>query len=562
MITTRVLARGVSLAALLWLGAGHVAADPLDQARELLSGNHYAEAATALSPIVAANPYDGEAVYYYAVSLGRSGHCAQAAPYFDTALALGVNSRRQGMRSSLIRAAECDVALGNLDRAEARLRTAWAHWGLDDVELVTGGEAFAPLRASGRLAQFTGRTAAADAGDGAAQRRADLAYFDRLVREVHPNGFHAIAEARWAEAVRDLAARANTMSAIEFNAELMRLAALVGDGHTAVFPVVEGDHAWRLLPIYTRRVADGWIVAAAAPQLRELVGGRLMRVGGRPFDEAFADISRYVASDNDETKLWLGGVALQSFEAYRAIGVAGAAFVEVEAELANGQTRTFRLEPIAVDRDPNARTAPADWPASGSQAAWLATADQPFAARWIADARTVYAQVNQVADAEGHTLEAFGAEVLTMLRRRHAARLIIDLRHNNGGDVNLVTGFLNAFHQYAPLHREAAVVVLIGPRTFSAAMGLAGALERDFDAVFIGWPTGGRPNVYATERPFRLPYSGITGIVSARWHQDGQSGDDARPWIAPDVAVWPTRADLAAGRDPVLDAALRYNIAN
>lgn len=76
-------------------------------------------------------------------------------------------------------------------------------------------------------------------------------------------------------------------------------------------------------------------------------------------------------------------------------------------------------------------------------------------------------------------------------------------------------------------------------------------------ARFVGWPTGGRPNTYSTERPFRLPYSGISGTISARWHQEGISGDDHRPWIAPEVAVWPTIADIASGRDPVLAAALR-----
>jgi C-terminal processing protease CtpA/Prc len=134
--------------------------------------------------------------------------------------------------------------------------------------------------------------------------------------------------------------------------------------------------------------------------------------------------------------------------------------------------------------------------------------------------------------------------------------VVLDLRHNNGGTTDVAYDFLRPLARYEPLDRGGRLVVLIGPRSYSATMDLAGRLERDLGAVFVGWPTGGRPNGYSTERPFTLPYSGIRGTISATWHQDGKGGDDHRPWIAPDVAIWPTASDLAAGRDPVLETAL------
>ena len=154
------------------------------------------------------------------------------------------------------------------------------------------------------------------------------------------------------------------------------------------------------------------------------------------------------------------------------------------------------------------------------------------------------------------TMAAFGRSVFEELQEKAARSIILDLRHNNGGETRLVFPFLRTIDRHAPLEHEGAIIVLIGPRSFSATMAMAGRLERDMNALFVGWPTGGRPSVYGTERGFTLPYSDITGTIPIRWHQDGMSGNDVRPWIPPDYAVWPSRADILAGRDPVLDQAL------
>ena len=86
-------------------------------------------------------------------------------------------------------------------------------------------------------------------------------------------------------------------------------------------------------------------------------------------------------------------------------------------------------------------------------------------------------------------------------------------------------------------------------------MNFATEVDTGTAAVFVGEPTGGRPNLYGDVRPVYLPNSRITVRVSSRYWEFG-GPDDTRPWIAPDVAVAITSADLLAGLDPVLDAAI------
>jgi len=538
------------------------AAAPAEEALRLLQANRNEEAVRILEPVATANPYDGMIAYYLGVALARTQRCAEALPRFDSALALGANGERSGMRSANLRAAECLARMGDLEGSAARVREAWAHWSASDPTEPTAGDVFAKVRERGLLRPLTGRTAEADSGDSVARRRADLAYFDRLIRETHPDPFNHTAEPAWRAAVGALEARLAGLSPAGFNLELIRLAGLVGDGHTSVFPQSHGEHAWRLLPIYPLYLADGWVIAAAAPAQRDIVGARIDGVDGRAFEEVFARVRAHLPGDNSITALWLGGVALQCYEVYAELGYARDGAVTLDVTLANGARRRVRLEAGPIDRNPNARWAPADWPAVGAATLWLADPARPFATHWLEREGVLYVQLNQVANADGQSMAQFGDSVLAELRSRRARGAIVDLRHNNGGTTAVSFDFFRALVRYEPLQREGALAVLIGPRSYSATMDLAGRLERDLGAPFVGWPTGGRPNGYSTERAFRLPYSGISGTISARWHQDGMSGDDHRPWIAPDVSVWPSRADVLAGRDPVVEAALGLIVAH
>ncbi len=108
------------------------------------------------------------------------------------------------------------------------------------------------------------------------------------------------------------------------------------------------------------------------------------------------------------------------------------------------------------------------------------------------------------------------------------------------------------------LTEAGALQVLIGPRTFSATGYLVGMLEKHLDPTFVGWPSGCRPVGPGSERPFRLHHSGLTGSISWELRIDGWGSDDQRPDFVSNRVVWPSGADLRAGRDPVLEAALEH----
>ncbi|MGE0441164.1 MAG: hypothetical protein AB7L66_01700 [Gemmatimonadales bacterium] len=540
------------------LGACGVAAQEPDFNRglEQLQAGLWAQAETTFARLVGANPFDGAARLNLAVALSRRNECGRAIPQLEEAIRLGVNGRRLPGLSAHFTLAGCLIVGGDTGRGLAHLDTAWRRYGLRDFSIA--GERFARVKASDRF-----RAMAGDPGEPIAGRvarwRFDLAYLDRLVRATHPAPFHAMPETDWAAAVARIDRDLERLTDDEIIAAVMALLASVGDGHTALFGPPPGS--WRQIPIWPVHLVDGWYVGAAAPAYRSLVGGRILGIGSRSIAAVDSAARRLIAHDNEWTARWLAQVPLQTAEFYRLAGVAdpdGAVTVRIETPA--GAERTISVTPAGFDHDPADRWAPAAWPtmvvAGAEVPRWIRYAARPVAIEWMKRERVLYVAVNAVADQDDRTFGAVGEQVRDSIIRYRAAGVVLDLRLNNGGNGSLVPSFLAPLVGLDVFRTRAAVQVLTGPRTYSAAGFLLNELDRYSEAERVGWPTGVRPVAYGTETPFRLPLSGLTGSVATRLEVAGVSADDTRPFFAPRIAVWPTGADVREGRDPVLEAAL------
>jgi C-terminal processing protease CtpA/Prc len=103
------------------------------------------------------------------------------------------------------------------------------------------------------------------------------------------------------------------------------------------------------------------------------------------------------------------------------------------------------------------------------------------------------------------------------------------------------------------IHHAMAVAVLIGPRTFSAAEDFAVAFDQMGRGMMIGEATGGN-----TGQPLTIP---LPGGGSARIRTKHDAYADGREFLGvgvlPQVVVKPTLAGIRAGRDEVLEEAVR-----
>jgi hypothetical protein len=362
---------------------------------------------------------------------------------------------------------------------------------------------------------------------------------ERLVERidaVHPDPWHAISEPDFREAAEELAGRAGRLGFDELLVELMRLTALLGerDGHSGVFPLDLHPRRLHLLPIRLYEFTDGFFVVDSIGH-PELVGARLTSIGGTPVEEVARAVRPLVPADNE----WSAKARIAQYlvvaEVLDGLGFADHELrfdqdaVKLEAVSADAYAAAFDdlFHPMVPQGLPHRPEPP-----------YLA---RRLEDRWSARvAGALYAAYNVTLGDPGDLARAV---------RRTKGPIIIDLRHNPGGDNGTYPPMLEAL-------QGRDVVALIGRTTFSAAGNFITELELGGDVVFVGEPSGAAPNQYGDPVAVDVPSAAVTvQVASVYWQKS--TPDDERLAIEPNVPVELSSRDFFAGRDPVLRTALR-----
>jgi hypothetical protein len=391
------------------------------------------------------------------------------------------------------------------------------------------------------------------ASAGLADIRTDLDAMLEARDTIHPDGWHGMARAEWVAAADDVAARASSMTRDEQLVELVRLAAMPSwngrDGHTGIFPFTPADGTL-LYPLRWWQFSDGLVITAARPPYEDLVGSRVEAIGGRPIDEVIELVEPLAPRDNPSNLQAFGLLYLRVSNLLAGLGVIDEAgpttFTLVDRD---GGRRDVEIEPAAPLADD-------DWDSglphrlAATDAPWLRDQDTTLWWTFNEDDGTLFAQFNHVrGDATGVV-----AEIRDKAKEGDVDRVVIDLRHNSGGD-NTTLAPLELALRDPDIDRAGRLFAIIGRVTFSAAANFATDLEGATSVTFAGEAMGGSPNLYGDTRPVRLPASGQTLYMATRYWERSTPGD-ARLTIEPDIPVDLTSDDYFAGRDPVLEAIL------
>jgi Peptidase family S41 len=172
---------------------------------------------------------------------------------------------------------------------------------------------------------------------------------------------------------------------------------------------------------------------------------------------------------------------------------------------------------------------------------------QPFVLAPLERGRSLYLGYHMVTSPPEPLLD----RILRAARKPGFRKLVIDVRHNGGGNNATYWPLLNLIDQ-RPLRGK--VVVLLGRMTFSAAGNFVAAVDHQTKARLVGEPSGGAPNQWGDRQSIELPVAGLTAYVAGYWVEVAPR--DKRLAVQPDVRVEPTVADFLAGRDVVLRRAL------
>jgi hypothetical protein len=343
--------------------------------------------------------------------------------------------------------------------------------------------------------------------------------------------------------------------------ELQRLLALLGDGHSLVYPMPTARMPFTMLPIDVYLFSDGLFVVDAPEGLRALIGARITHIGDRKTEDLLRDLEPFVSRDN--------AMGVKTFAVHYLIAPAflealGAASTQDRVRLRVADEGSGGRE-VALTAGPARRVRKkllAPRGAANPPPMYLEDVDRSYWVRPLDAPGVVYLQFNQVMDDPAEPLVEFSRRVADTLSAAGATALVVDVRHNNGGNNTLLEPLLTVISRFAAEGQGRRVYVITSRTTFSAAQNFINRLERRVPgATFAGEPSMSSPNFTGEDAPVTLPFSGVTVSISNRYWEDSVASD-RRPWIQPRLDVPLSSSDWLTNRDPVLDAVLRDIEAN
>jgi hypothetical protein len=381
--------------------------------------------------------------------------------------------------------------------------------------------------------------------------REDLHFLRDAVLNGHPNPFHTTSRATFEAAVNHLEQRIPNLARHEIIVGFSAILALVGDGHTSLFLPWNSSAEFGRYPLRFHAFSDGLRVSSAAPDHQDLLGAKVLRIGALSASEALERTATVVSRDNAMGSMLGAADCLIAPEICHALGIVPALeeatfVVELDARAVPVHLSASSLEL------PRWGTVP-----GVALPLWLQRNDEPYWVEHLPDHRALYVQYNAVRDAPDEPLEAFFRRVFALSESHGAQCLIVDLRHNGGGNMDLNRPLIHGLIRSDRLNRRGQVFALTGRQTFSAAMNCAVDLERHTNTLFVGEPTGSSPNFYGETNWTTLPHCRVGFSYSSLYWQCSSPADQ-RPWIEPHISAPLSSTDLLAGRDPALEAALAY----
>ncbi|MFL5481752.1 MAG: hypothetical protein ACJ8AK_06140 [Gemmatimonadaceae bacterium] len=391
--------------------------------------------------------------------------------------------------------------------------------------------------------------------------RADLKFMAAEMQRRHKNLYHTVSAEQFAAAVSDLNARIPTLQRNEIIVGMMRIAAMVGDGHTRVDPRKDPKFGFPSLPLRLYLFEDGLYVRAAAPQYASLVGSRIEAVGGVPVEEAIKRVSEIVSKDNEMGTKLMAPIFINMPDILQALKLSPTSKAATFTLVKDGRRSTVTVPAGEIaplwppDTDASFFT-PDGWvdARTGAQPTWLQAPLDYHRMIDLSNRKALYTQLNMVAAVKDESLGQFGERIRKQAQATNPRAIIIDLRLNYGGNMDLRSGYISELIKAED--DDTRLFVLSARGSFSATEGILVDLRRLTKAVFLGEPASSKPNSYGDGYRSRMPNSGISVQTSIYWNQ--LAGQSKRPWTGVDIAAPLTFADYARGIDPVLEAALDY----
>lgn len=384
--------------------------------------------------------------------------------------------------------------------------------------------------------------------------RRDLKFAVHELKRLHFAPFRAHSEEQIDSLVATLGADVPQLTDDQIYVRMLAIISAFGDGHTRWLRDTP------TLPVALFVYPEGLHVLGASKQHADLVGAKILEIGGRPADQALSEVMAIAPVENRMTARWEAAGLMRSIAILRGLQIAPAGGpVKLKLEDAAGTVRDVELDASEepLKREDYVFEVPG---CSADLPHCLRNRAETFWHEVLPDGKTVYCQLNGI----GHGKQLFNRYFESLFAEIESAgieRLVLDLRWNGGGNTFLNAPLIEGILRSEKFRKPGNLFVIVGRNTFSAAINTTVDLERRTTAILVGEPPSSPPNFVGESVEVVLPASRWPLSISDLWWQTSYPMD-YRQMITPQIYVAPSAAALRAHRDPVMEAIEAYIAAN
>ena len=378
----------------------------------------------------------------------------------------------------------------------------------------------------------------------------DLRYLEKRIKELqHPNN-KALIKTDFSKSIQDIISNISTLSDEQIVVEVMKVIGSLGSGHNLVLPTTPKMGALKKLPVQFYQFSDGLFIVDAEKGYEQWIGYEVKLIENTPVEEALEKTNVVNARDNDMQVLWLGPYYLGLPDVLQSLGIINDPNeIAITLSDSKGNKQQVIMNPVSWNFTGLAKMPKLK---AEKQPLFLSKRDDLYWYELLPEHNAIYIQFNLVGQKEEQSLKDFNIELRHQINQSKVQNFILDLRHNNGGNGAILGPMIKTIINFEAVNPEGTIFVIAGRETFSAAQNLLTRITTTTNAVFVGEPSGSSPNFTGESGWFKLPNSGLMGIISSQYHQSSESEDD-RKWIAPHIPVARSSIDYFGGNDKALN---------
>ena len=451
----------------------------------------------------------------------------------------------------MVKIAEAYAEDGDKDNALLWLRKGFASR-YDEKPFIKSSSAFKSFNEDEDFLALFGKKTKKDITREEAWSR-DLTYLEKRINELLYVPNHAISKTDLSKEILNIKTNIASLSDEQIVFKIMKLFGALGSGHNIIIPTSPNKGALKKLPIQFYQFNDGLFIVDAEKGFEKWIGYKVDLIENTPAEAALQKTNAVNARDNDMQTLWLGPYYLELPDVLEGLGISkNANQVTMTLSDKKGKSEKVIMHPIS-------------WKFTGfpilpklkteKQPLFLSKTEEFFWSKALPEQNIMYVQFNLVAQKKELSLLDFNLKLREDIKQGNSQNLIFDLRLNSGGDGSLYPPMLKTLIEFEIVNPEGKIFVLIGRGTFSAAQNLLSEITKFTSAIIVGEPSGSKPSFIGESGWFKLPYSGLLGIVASQYHQTTKA-EDHRKWIAPHIPVGLSSTDYFKGNDKALNVIL------